>query len=40
VNGRRIVESELNDGDVILLGPVVLRYIEVPLRAEAGAPAA
>jgi pSer/pThr/pTyr-binding forkhead associated (FHA) protein len=35
VNGRRIVESDLNDGDVILIGPVVLRYIEVPLIAVA-----
>ena len=31
VNGRRIVESDLNDGDVILIGPVLLRYVEVPL---------
>jgi pSer/pThr/pTyr-binding forkhead associated (FHA) protein len=35
VNGRRIVESELRDGDVILIGPVALRYVEVSLRAEA-----
>jgi pSer/pThr/pTyr-binding forkhead associated (FHA) protein len=33
VNGRRIVESELRDGDVILIGPVALRYVEVALRA-------
>lgn len=33
VNGRRIVESELRDGDVILIGPVALRYVEIPLRA-------
>ena len=33
VNGRRIVESELRDGDVILIGPVVLRYVEIALRA-------
>jgi hypothetical protein len=29
VNGRRIAESELQDGDVILIGPVVLRYVEI-----------
>jgi pSer/pThr/pTyr-binding forkhead associated (FHA) protein len=33
VNGRRIVESELRDGDVILIGPVALRYVEVALGA-------
>lgn len=33
VNGRRIVEAELRDGDVILVGPVTLRYVEVALRA-------
>jgi pSer/pThr/pTyr-binding forkhead associated (FHA) protein len=33
VNGRRIIESELRDGDVILIGPVALRYVEVALRA-------
>ena len=31
VNGRRIIESELRDGDVILIGPVALRYVEIPL---------
>jgi pSer/pThr/pTyr-binding forkhead associated (FHA) protein len=41
VNGRRIIESELRDGDVILIGPVTLRYVEIPLRASAArAPAA
>jgi pSer/pThr/pTyr-binding forkhead associated (FHA) protein len=34
VNGRRIVESELRDGDVILIGPVALHYVEVSLKAE------
>jgi hypothetical protein len=34
VNGRRIVESELRDGDVFLIGPVALRYVEVSLKAE------
>jgi hypothetical protein len=30
VNGRRIVVTELRDGDVIRLGPVVMQYVEVP----------
>lgn len=34
VNGRRIIESELRDGDVMLIGPVAMRYVEVALRAE------
>lgn len=34
VNGRRIIESELRDGDVILIGPVALRYVEVSIKAE------
>jgi pSer/pThr/pTyr-binding forkhead associated (FHA) protein len=29
VNGRRIVQAELHNGDVIVLGRVVLRYLEV-----------
>jgi pSer/pThr/pTyr-binding forkhead associated (FHA) protein len=29
VNGRRISQAELKDGDVILVGRVVLRYLEV-----------
>jgi hypothetical protein len=29
VNGRRVVEAELLADDVIVLGPVVLRYVEV-----------
>jgi len=33
VNGRRIIESELRDGDVVLIGPVTLRYVEVSLSA-------
>jgi pSer/pThr/pTyr-binding forkhead associated (FHA) protein len=34
VNGRRIIESELRDGDVVLIGPVALSYVEVPLSAD------
>jgi len=33
VNGRRIIESELHDGDVVLIGPVAVRYVEVALSA-------
>jgi pSer/pThr/pTyr-binding forkhead associated (FHA) protein len=29
VNGRRIVQADLRDGDVIVLGRVVLRYLEI-----------
>jgi len=29
VNGRRIVQAELHNGDVIVLGRVVLRYLEI-----------
>ena len=29
VNGRRIVQADLHNGDVVLLGRVVLRYLEV-----------
>jgi pSer/pThr/pTyr-binding forkhead associated (FHA) protein len=29
VNGRRIQQAELGDGDVIVLGRVMLRYLEV-----------
>lgn len=29
VNGRRIVQADLHDGDVLLLGRVVLRYLEI-----------
>ncbi len=29
VNGRRIVQADLEDGDVIVLGRVVLRYLEI-----------
>jgi pSer/pThr/pTyr-binding forkhead associated (FHA) protein len=29
VNGRRIAEAELTDGDVIVLGRVVLSYVEI-----------
>jgi pSer/pThr/pTyr-binding forkhead associated (FHA) protein len=34
VNGRRIIDSELRDGDVVLIGPVALRYVEVTLSAD------
>ncbi len=30
VNGRRIVATELRDGDVIRLGPVAMQYLEIP----------
>ncbi len=29
VNGRRIVQADLHNGDVLVLGRVVLRYLEV-----------
>jgi pSer/pThr/pTyr-binding forkhead associated (FHA) protein len=29
VNGSRIVQADLHDGDVLLLGRVVLRYLEI-----------
>lgn len=29
VNGRQVEEAELHDGDVVLLGPVALRYREL-----------
>ena len=29
VNGRRIVQADLQDGDVLVLGRVVLRYLEI-----------
>ncbi len=29
VNGRRIVQADLHNGDVLLLGRVVLRYLEL-----------
>jgi pSer/pThr/pTyr-binding forkhead associated (FHA) protein len=31
VNGKRVSQAELNSGDVIVLGRVVLRYLELPL---------
>ena len=37
VNGRRIVEAELHDGDVIVLGSVVLVFVDVPGTATAPA---
>ena len=30
VNGRRVTEAELTPGDVIVLGRVVLSYVEIP----------
>ena len=32
VNGRRVQQAELRNGDVIVIGRVVLRYLEVPDR--------
>jgi pSer/pThr/pTyr-binding forkhead associated (FHA) protein len=29
VNGRRIVQADLHNGDVLVLGRVVLRYLEM-----------
>jgi pSer/pThr/pTyr-binding forkhead associated (FHA) protein len=29
VNGRRIVQADLHNGDVLVLGRVVLRYLEI-----------
>ncbi len=29
VNGRRIVQADLSDGDVLVLGRIVLRYLDV-----------
>ena len=31
VNGRRVTEAELRDGDVVVLGRVVLTYRDVPV---------
>jgi len=39
VNGRRITQAELSSGDVIVLGRVVLRYLELPLPQGARASA-
>ncbi|HEY4280457.1 MAG TPA: FHA domain-containing protein [Conexibacter sp.] len=30
VNGRKIHEAELHDGDVVVVGRVVLQYVDVP----------
>jgi pSer/pThr/pTyr-binding forkhead associated (FHA) protein len=30
VNGRRIVATEIRDGDVIRLGPLAMQYVEIP----------
>jgi pSer/pThr/pTyr-binding forkhead associated (FHA) protein len=32
VNGRRVTQANLRDGDVLVLGRVVLRYLEVPSK--------
>jgi pSer/pThr/pTyr-binding forkhead associated (FHA) protein len=32
VNGRRVQQADLRSGDVIVIGRVVLRYLEVPDR--------
>lgn len=32
VNGVRVTEAELRDGDVIQLGQVLIRYLDVPAR--------
>ncbi|MGH2832622.1 MAG: FHA domain-containing protein [Solirubrobacteraceae bacterium] len=37
VNGRRINEASLTDGDVIVLGRVILGYLEVPEHTSDGA---
>ena len=29
VNGRRVQQADLNNGDVLVIGRVVLRYLEV-----------
>ena len=29
VNGRRVTQADLHDGDVLVLGRVVLRYLEI-----------
>jgi pSer/pThr/pTyr-binding forkhead associated (FHA) protein len=29
VNGRRVQQADLSDGDVIVVGRVVLRYLEI-----------
>jgi pSer/pThr/pTyr-binding forkhead associated (FHA) protein len=29
VNGRRVVASNINHGDVIRVGPVVMQYVEI-----------
>jgi pSer/pThr/pTyr-binding forkhead associated (FHA) protein len=35
VNGRRVLEAELHDGDTIQLGRIVLMFVEVPAAAQA-----
>lgn len=36
VNGRRVAQADLRSGDVIVLGRVVLRYLELPLPVGSG----
>ena len=36
VNGRRVQQADLSDGDVIVIGRVVLRYLEVGPARPAG----
>jgi pSer/pThr/pTyr-binding forkhead associated (FHA) protein len=38
VNGRRVLECDLDDGDVIVVGRVVLRYYELPPVASGRTP--
>jgi pSer/pThr/pTyr-binding forkhead associated (FHA) protein len=33
VNGRRVHEAELHDGDVVVVGRVVMQYVDVPAAA-------
>jgi pSer/pThr/pTyr-binding forkhead associated (FHA) protein len=36
VNGSRVTEADLHDGDMLELGRVVLRYLEVPVPGPTG----
>jgi len=35
VNGQRIVAARLHHGDVVRVGPLTLRYVEVPAQVQA-----
>ena len=37
LNGRRIEDAELRDGDIIRLGPVILGYVQIPAAHPRGA---